>query len=310
MPQRCVTRAIKNARHLQATAPFLLPKDEPPQGFGSRIPDPLLSRLHIGLRPEDLHRFPDLAEFLRRSPVPRARATALAPLFKGTLVFVQVTLQTPSGPLSLAAADLNIALSFATQAIVPISRYASQFGPNSLAVSGSVVPLTANLPNASYNDQTLQGWVNALVARGGLPADMCVVILNPSGAVNVDADPRKGIGGYHSLARVPYLFVNVMGRGLTVQDSADVFALALSHEIAEMVVDPRADLSNPEVCDPCGPNCQTAWIDYFDGRGAYLGTTQSFPPPFGYAFFINGIVRPNAATMCPAPEGACNYAPP
>jgi hypothetical protein len=237
-------------------------------------------------------------------------SAAKAPLFQGTLVFVQMAFQTPSGTLSLGASDLNVAVSFSRQAVLPISRYASQYGPNGLTVSASLVPFAANLPAGSYNDQMLQGWVNTLVGQGGLPANPCVVILNPPGAVNLDADPRKGVGGYHSLARVPYIFVDVMGRGLIVQDSANVFALALSHEIAEMVVDPRADLSNPEVCDPCGPNCQTVWIDYFDDRGAYLGTTQSFPPPFGYAFLINGIVRPSAATMCPAPGTACNYAPP
>lgn len=35
---RCVTRAIKNARHLQSVAPHLMPKEEPPDGFGSILP--------------------------------------------------------------------------------------------------------------------------------------------------------------------------------------------------------------------------------------------------------------------------------
>src|SRR2546422_975586 len=87
---------------------------------------------------------------------------------------------------------------------------------------------------------------------------------------NADRDPSRGIGGYHGLANVPYCFVNAMGSGFTVADPQSLFALALSHEIAEMVVDPQANLENPEVCDPCGPNCQTPWIDYFTSGGGYL----------------------------------------
>ena len=128
--------------------------------------------------------------------------------------------------------------------------------------------------------------------------------------MNTDADPTQGVGGYHGLASVPYCFVNAMGSGFTISDPQNLYALALSHEIAEMVVDPRANLANPEVCDPCGPNCQTAWIDYFDAQGAYLGTSQRSPPSFAYGFFINGIVRPDEATACPAPGAACNYPPP
>jgi len=165
------------------------------------------------------------------------------------------------------------------------------------------------VPAGRYNDQTLRGWVNAIASQTKLPGNVCVMILNPRGIVNTDGDPSQGIGGYHGLANVPYCFVNAMGSGFTVADPQSLFALALSHEIAEMVVDPQANLANPEVCDPCGPNCQTPWIDYFTSGGGYLGTSQSFPPPFAYGFFINGIVKPDAATACPAPAAACNYAP-
>jgi hypothetical protein len=43
-----------------------------------------------------------------------------------------------------------------------------------------------------------------------------VAILNPISVTNTDGDPNKGIGGYHGLASVPYLFVNVFGQNLTV----------------------------------------------------------------------------------------------
>ena len=74
----------------------------------------------------------------------------------------------------------------------------------------------------------------------------------------------------------------------------------LSHEIAEMTVDPNVDGSNPEVCDPCGPNCASTYLNYFDAQGNYFTTSQAaVPPPFDYNFYINGIVTPEWALPCP-----------
>lgn len=306
----CVTRHMKNARHLQATAPQLLPREEPADGFASRIPPDLLGGFHVASSADVQRRHPQLAEALRRSPAPRPRPRASAPLFSGSIVFVQASFRTPRGTVSVAPADLSMAMAFSRLAAKPISRYASQYGPNRVDIATATVPFAVTLAGTRCNDQTLQGWVNQIVSQNRLPSTTCVAILNPPGVVNTDADSSQGVGGYHSLANVPYLFVNVMGSGLTVQDDSGLYALALSHEIAEMVVDPRADLSNPEVCDACGPNCQIAWIDYFDSSGGYVATSQAFPPSFPYAFFINGMVRPESATACPAPAAACNYAPP
>ncbi len=310
MPHLCVTRAIKNARHLQQTSPHIVPKEEPVGGFATCVPDDLLAQLHTPLAAKDLDRVTGLAAALQRAPVPGRRKTTSEPLFSGTLVFAQLTSRTSNGFASVSNKDLATAIAFARLAAVPISAYATQYGPNDLKVAPGPIAFAVDVPGGRYNDRTLQGWVDAIVSQNGLPADTCIVILNPPGLVNTDADASKGVGGYHNLANVPYAFVNVMGSNITVRDEADLYALALSHEIAEMTVDPRADLVNPEISDPCGPNCQAVWIDYFDGSGTYLRTVQSFPPPFAYSFFINAIVRPNAATQCPAPEGACNYAPP
>ena len=309
MAHLCVNRAVKNARHLQATAPHILPKDEPRAGFGSCVPDEILARLHTPLSSRELALVSGLGAALQRNPAPTPRAVVSEPLFNGTLVFAQISFRTSKGFVSLKPVDLSTAIDFTRRAIVPIARYASQYGPNRLELAPQAVPFGANAPQGTFNDQTLQGWVNAIVAQNNLSKDTCVVILNPVGVVNTDADPSKGVGGYHNLADVPYAFVNV-GAGLTVKDEANLYALALSHELAEMAVDPRADLVNPEVCDPCGPNCQRVWIDYFDHAGGYIQTTQGFPPSFDYAFFINAIVQPRAATQCPAPGSTCNYAPP
>ncbi|MCI4371158.1 MAG: hypothetical protein L3J78_00755 [Thermoplasmata archaeon] len=305
----CATRHVKNARYLQATAPRILSTDEPPAGFASRVPFELLGRLHA-LRPGDLAGHPDLAEALRRSPIPQRGTRIAGSLFSGSLIFAQVSFRTRNGTVSVAPADLKTAMDYSRLAVTPVSRYAAQYGPNQPTVSLSPVPFTVDIPTGRYNDQTLQRWVNAIVLQTKPPGNVCIVILNPAGVVNTDADPSHGVGGYHGLASVPYCFVNAMGSGFTLADPQNRYALALSHEIAEMVVDPQANLANPEVCDGCGPNCQTPWIGYFDSSGGYLGTSQSFPPPFAYVFFINGIVKPVAATACPAPATACNYAPP
>jgi hypothetical protein len=71
------------------------------------------------------------------------------------------------------------------------------------------------------------------------------------------------------------------------------------------------DGSNPEVCDPCGPNCASTYLPYFDAAGNYIATSQAFPPPFTYGFYINGIVTPEWALPCPVtvPATACEYSP-
>lgn len=248
----CATRHVKNARHLQSTAPDLLPREEPLEGYASRIPFELLGRLHLA-RPNELAVHRDVAEALRRSPIPKPRTRVATPLFNGPLVFAQVSFRMRGGAVAVPAADLDTAMAFARLAVGPISRYAAQYGPNQVTVSPNRVPFTADVQAGRYNDQILQGWVNAIVSQANLPANACVVVLNPRGVVNSDADPSQGVGGYHGLANVPYCFVNAMGGSFTVPDEANIYALALSHEIAEMVVDPRADLGNPEVCDPCIP---------------------------------------------------------
>ncbi|MCI4350435.1 MAG: hypothetical protein L3K15_02840 [Thermoplasmata archaeon] len=295
----CRTREIKLARHLQRVAPDLVPAEEPAEGFGSLLQsgDPML-------------RF-QLRDLESRGRLPPTRSAASAPLFTGALKFVTLNYPGPGGGLAILPADIATCLAYAARAVPPIVRYANQYG----RAAASVDPIAATLapPRAArrFNDTSVKTWVDAFVRANGLPPNAsAVVLLNPPGAVNTDADPAQGVLGYHGLASVPYSFVNVVGSGFALDDPSDQFALALSHEIAEMVVDPRADLSNPEVCDPCGPNCQTVWRGYFDAGGAYLATETAFPPALPFAFFINGIVQPPDSTACPAPRSACAYGPP
>ncbi|MCI4355856.1 MAG: hypothetical protein L3K18_01765 [Thermoplasmata archaeon] len=295
----CSTRSLKVAHHLQRTRPDIVPAVEPLEGFGSILEgsDPSLRFV--------------LRDAFGPAGVPSAGTKAVAPLFNGSLVFLRLNVTVGSRSFALSPSDLGVALQFAGGAVAQITRYAAQYGPNTMSVTASTVEVPVSLPKGVYNDATVQQWVNAVVAAQHLDgATTAIVILNPPGPLNTDADPGRGVLGYHGLAAVPYAFVNVMGTGLTVSDPADLYALALSHELAELAVDPSANLANPEVCDPCGPNCQTPIRSYFDQAGAFLGATTAFPPPFPYGLFLNAIVQPAAANQCPAPASACAYAPP
>ena len=236
------------------------------------------------------------------------------PLFAGSVYLADLRFLSPGASASVAPADLQVVQEYLGRIAAPIQAYASQYGPTRLHVGAPLPPLRVSLPGTHYSDAQLQGWVDQLVGAQGLPPNAAVLVLNPPGVVNTDAQESGGVGvlGYHGLARVPYCFVNLPGSGLSVADGGDLFAEAVSHEVAEMTVDPRADDRNPEVCDGCGTNCQAtaAYRAYFDASGAYLGTDTQFPPPFSYAFFLSAIAKPPAAADCPAPASACSYPPP
>ncbi len=309
--RRSATRAIKNAKHLQNIAPHIMPKTEPAEGYGSIIPFDVLSQLHKSDKPKGIDK--QMAKLLEDIQFPNISNTAVDPLFKGKLYFVRIqfTIQNQNNAIiSVSQTDVTTALQYATLAVYPISAYASQYGTNSMTVHQSVIQYAVSLPSASYNGTQLQSWVNDIVTINNLPSNSCVIVLNPMGMTNTNGNRASGIGGYHSMASIPYCFVNMYGQNLTVADANFSYAFILSHEIAEMVVDPLANDVNPEVCDGCAGNCGNFFASYFDSNG-YIDTLQSFPPAVPYTFYINSIVQPAFAIGCPTnPNQACNYAPP
>ncbi|WP_080485598.1 MULTISPECIES: S8 family serine peptidase [Burkholderia cepacia complex] len=312
-----VTRAMKNARHLQRLAPDLLPREEPTQGLLSLVPPSVLKHLHRIRTRGDVDALPEtrfkarIAELFDLDLLPSTGVTLRDPLFNGTLYFANITFtaQDTGQAIAVPNADMLTAIAYATLARTPICEYASQFGNNSMSVSPNVLQLAVTLPSNQYNDSQLQGWVNTIANTNGLGSNDCVVVLNPVGMLNTDALASNGVGGYHSKADLPYMFINLFGTGLTLSDAAGSYAQVLSHEMAETAVDPQANLVNPEVCDGCGPNCQTVYLNYFDDNNNFIVSTQGAAPA-GYAYYINGIVSPASATVCPAPAGSCSYSPP
>ncbi len=302
----CSTRLLKNARFLQRLEVGYFPKFEPIDGFASLVPAEILGRLER--IPAEKIEIKLLAEIVSTHRPPRAAAKLASPLFSGTLRFVQATFTSGSSGFAVPDSDLKVAMQYAGLAVAPISEYASQYGPNKLAVASSTISFQASVTGGKYNDSVLSGWVDQIAKSNGLGPDSCLVFLNPQGVVNTDANATRGVLGYHNISSsgVPYAFVNVMGTGLTLDDAQDVYAVALSHEIAEMTVDPQANGGNPEVSDACAGNCSVDHRNYFDSNGNWLGGS----PASGYQFFIDGISKPADVAQCPAPPSSCIYPPP
>ena len=247
-------------------------------------------------------------------PIERPGALVSGPLFSGSVYLANLVFSTKSGPQTVAAADLAVVQRYLERSVGPISAYASQYGPQRLGAGAPLAAKVVPVPSGEYSDADLQGWVNALASEQHLAPSSAVLVLNPPGVVNTDAKESGGVGvlGYHGLANLPYSFVNVLGSRFRLADPSDLFAEAVSHEVAEMTVDPRANDSNPEVCDGCGTNCQgaAAFRAYFDAAGHYLTSATAFPPSFPYDFFVSAIARPSDVNDCPAPASACAYPPP
>jgi hypothetical protein len=237
-------------------------------------------------------------------------------------VFVQLTFDRPHlAPFAMSAADLQTAISYATQAVVPIGQYASQYGHADVLVSPTLLTHTVNLGGSTFDDGDLQGWVDDIVRSNGL-SDVCVVVLHDSVTAGgpVNADASGGVGGYHSITGDgnPYCFCRVFGTGLTIADPTNRYAEVLSHEIAEMVVDPRANLENPEVCDACAGNCSNDRFSLFDASNQFAGgTTNPSNVPTPFAYYINSIIKPefyDPDTECRVKgsdaNAVCVYAPP
>jgi hypothetical protein len=315
------TRAVKNARYLAKAAPHLFPPSEPPFG----VPFDVLCSLHLG---KTAGANQTLKTFLASTPLPAVLPEISGPLFSGTLHFMQLqfTLQSQGNLIvSLSDTDMATIVNYAQRAAPVISQYASLYGPNTISVDATfysfIVPSRTVAQGNSYTDQELQNWINQLAQTQGWPSNDAIFAIHPVSVINTLAPqgPTTATYGYHSAANLPYCFAYAYGQNLTIADGTNIgspeggsFALGVSHEIAEMVVDPVAPFQNTEVCDPCS-NCQPAgaFRHYFDNGRTYLASTQTFPVAFLYDFYINGIAQPGTKP-CPmaAPGYACNYPPP
>ena len=316
------TRARKVLKYLRQTIPGNIPQSS--VLALKKLPPNVLSTLHAGSDLRQITEDPQLRNWLAANPVPLAKASVQDPLFRGTLFFVQVTFNRPNNqpplpPFSMSAADVQTAVTYATLAVGPIQRYAWQYGPNSVQVSPNILTFTANLQGNTFTDGDVQGWVDSIVQDNNLTS-ACVVILHDTRTANSPTNTdATGLLGYHDMTGDghPYCYCKVLGQSLTVADKNRLYAHTLSHEIAEMTVDPRANLSNPEVCDACFNNCMNNQFDLFDSNSTFIGGTNNPSTASPFTFFINSIIRPNAydpKTECAVAgsdlTAVCVYPPP
>lgn len=322
--RKCATRALKNARHIRAVAPQVFPAVEPLDGFASVLPFDVLNRFHH-MTDDELRRHPHLLEAARKlrqgspsgSALPATSLPIIFPLFKGIVHLAKITFNDDGAISTFSNDDMAIMVQYLKVAAPAIIEYTSQYGECRLDVSPNILQLEVDVHQGKYNDEMLQGFIKTLLSRNNLPhKSTCIVVFNPDGVVNTDGDGSKGIGGYHdAVAGSPYCFCNVDGSSFTVQDRQNHYAETLSHEVAEMVVDPLISFLSPEVCDGCAGNCRNRWLSFFatdsSGHPHYLRSERKVPqPPFNHDFFVAAVARPKNANACPPPESGCNYAPP
>jgi hypothetical protein len=319
----CITRAIKNIDYIQRAAPDVFTKRVLKEIW--RLPIETLLHLHT-IHPNRVPH-PKLAYFLRHNKIPTPKTQVSDPLFNGTLVFVRVTFTRTHLPslFSMSNADIQMAITYATLAAVPIRAYASQYGLSAINVSPSIVPVTADLgTNNTFDDDNLKPWVdtwaNTITLTMNIVNPCIALLVDPNGPTNTT---QPSDDGYHHRTKSdrPFVFCRIHGTGLTVDDKNDLFAGIVSHEIAEMVIDPKLDGANPEVCDACFGNCSNRQLNFFDNSMRFLGgSAHVTPSPFpGYHFFTDGIIKPefldpNSADNCALPgsdlKAVCSYAPP
>ena len=327
-----MTRTVKILKHLRRTVPKTVPRSS--LHALEKLTADELARLRTA---SDWAKATDdvrLKSWLADNALPSLKAKVSSPLFNGTLVFAQVAFVQPGlAPSGVSAADTQTAIDYATLAAAPISLYASEYGPNTIRVWPVGIPFTANLQGSAFSEGDFEGWVDdvAQFMRSQQVPDPCIVILHNRSLLNSPTFTGNR-NSYHSStgAGTPYCYCLVFDEGLSIADNNHVFngqpnqkvyAHILSHEVAEMVVDPRGDDSNPEVCDPCATNCNTFGLfELFDQNGGYIGGTSDTASATGFAFFISSIVRSDVplvsvgSNFCLTQGGdlmsACVYAPP
>jgi hypothetical protein len=328
MPTSCATRATKVLKYLHRTVPTTIPRSSL-QALET-LPSSVLSGLHIAPDWDKVTKDEALVNWLKKNPIPPPRREVAGALFNGTLVFARIIFVRANQPdFSVSLADEQVAVDYATLAVVPIQRYASQYGPNSVSVSKTIFPFIATLTGDSFTQGDLEGWVDqvAQTARASQVTNPCVVVLHDRSRPATPTYTNHS-DAYHLMTShgTPYCYCLVFGQNLSVADNNHtigskttdkVYAHILSHEIAEMVVDPLGDVSNPEVCDACAGNCNISLFDLFDQDGVFIGGTADTASATGFSFFINPIVRPDVydgSTQCVIKgrsiQNACIYPPP
>jgi hypothetical protein len=319
---------MKVLKHLHRMVPKTIPRSA--LHALEQLPSSVLSGLHTNSDWARVTNDAKLKDWLNENPIPVPNARVSGPLFNGTLVFARIVFRRANQPdFSITMADMQTAVSYATFAVVPIQRYASQYGANSTKVSPNIIEFTATLTGNAFTVEELERWVEqvAQTARDNHVPNPCIVILHDRSLPTTPTFTNNPNAFHSSTGNgTPYCYCLVFGQNLSVADNnhtidnrmrEKVYAHSVSHEIAEMIVDPIAGISNPEVCDACAGNCSNELFDLFDQNGVFMGGTADTASATGFRFFINSVVRPdapldrnNCVVDLSTKQSACIYAPP
>jgi hypothetical protein len=197
----CGTRSYKNAEHIRQIAAHLIPK-ESGKGLTSIISADHLASLHTMSNPKDVIENKELADLLTNNMPPLPSASITGALFNGTLHFVQLTFNTPNGTFFVNDQDMQTAINYAKLVVIPISKYASQYGQNSVGVSSNLIKYSVTLNSNEFKEIQLKEWVVDIVNKNHLQTDGsdCIVfMIDRRGPKNLDNHdpPGKITTGFH-----------------------------------------------------------------------------------------------------------------
>ena len=321
MKAKCASAALRVYRFVRAAVPNGFPSEALKEL--DQLPTQFWRAFAARANPPQLVRNPELAKLLEGITLPRVATAASAPLFNGTIIFVQVVFDTASGTgLKISDTDILGMALYTRSATVPIQQYASQYGFCSAHVQVTFVTYHAKqIFGTVFANSDIADWAEEIINSYGFK-NTCLVFPfdisdssrpNPQLLLTTD-------DGYHAVTSsgTPYCVCSMKGSPVQMLDLNGYYAETLSHEIAEMIVNPGADFRNPEVCDACSEtNCNNGRQVGFGRDNEYLGDATS--SRFGLYYFISGIAKygaidPASDRNCALPPldpvGVCVYPPP
>jgi intein/homing endonuclease len=236
-----------------------------PEGFGSLFVLPIgQAEANTGVRPVS-NIFTGVAQ-----SAPNLSNIITQPVFNGTIHFFNITYANGTDLFEMQEADVTTYMGFLQEVAPVINQYCKQYGNTGINVDPNVYSYHLNIkstntfdnidlagntnPSAGPVQQGLVDRIANIYGWAGLTTQHAIIIVGVPGVTNTDCDPANGYLGYHDIsayANIPFTYIALGGEPITPNDIQDYYQVRQSHEIAEMTVDPLADLVNPEVCDMC-----------------------------------------------------------
>jgi len=182
------------------------------RGFPERGPHPCVWPICTAGKARETGNGGQLAEQVKRPEIPPTSNSAVDPLFNGTLFLCshQFTIKSQNNAVkSVSAADMATAVNYATQAARPISKYAAQYGPNTISVSTRRAAFFGNTarPRSTMTHSSKAGSLDSIPKQ---PAQHLLHCHSQSAGIDQYGwRSLARIGGYHGNANVPYCFVNL-----------------------------------------------------------------------------------------------------